>query len=256
MLKPQRLQTIQQLVAHRGSASVTELSTQLGCSEMTIRRDLAALAQAKKVVRVHGGAQTFAYRENNELSRNEKRNLHVREKKQVARAAASLVRAGDVVYIGPGTTNELIANYLPTLPDLRIITSSLPVFQSLQDRAAQLSLQLIGGEYRAKTGVFIGSLVYEMLQRLHTDKAIISVNSLAGPNMANANPDEGELMRIALTNADKKYAVLDHSKLDKRDFYTFYSLSDCDALITDPWISQKGLTEYSHYTRVITTPLN
>lgn len=255
MLKQERLATIVSVVEHRGSASVAELSRRLACSTMTIRRDLVTLAAANRLVRVHGGAQSFSYQEGSELSRSQKRNLHVREKKQIAQISASLIRPGDTVYIGPGTTNELIADYLPIMPDLRIITSSLPVFQSLQDKAAQISLQLIGGEYRAKTGVFIGSLVFEMLRRLHTDKAIISVNSLNGNAMANANPDEGELMRVALENATKRYAVLDHTKLDKHDFYTFYSLADCDALITDPWVSQKDRQEYSRYTRIVTDPV-
>jgi DeoR family lactose phosphotransferase system repressor len=135
-----------------------------------------------------------------------------------------------------------------------VITNSLPVFQSFQSRADHFSLQLIGGRYRPRSGAFIGSLANEVLRRLRTDKAFVSVNGLDEQVLSNANTEEGETQRIALTNAGRRYAVADHSKLNRRDFYGFYDTSQLDGIVTDPQITNNDYTKYRHLTAVFSKP--
>ncbi|WP_179394210.1 DeoR/GlpR family DNA-binding transcription regulator [Lacticaseibacillus absianus] len=252
MLKRERLLTIQQLVDHKGIVTVNEIGEALGVSTMTVRRDLEELDDAHALVRIHGGAQSLHLRETPELSRIQKRNLHVKDKNAVAKTAAGLIQPGDTVYLGPGTTNELIADHL-TLHDVRIVTNSLPVFQSFQARADQFALQLIGGSYRARSGAFIGSLANEVLAHLRTTKAFISVNGLDGNAITNANPEEGQTQRIAMDNTAHRFVVADLSKLNQQDFYTFYELDQTDGLITNAAIDAADRAAYSQYTTVITT---
>ena len=56
MLPPQRRRHILDELNKYGQVRVTELSYELGISEMTVRRDLNALASAGELVKVHGGA--------------------------------------------------------------------------------------------------------------------------------------------------------------------------------------------------------
>ena len=147
MLKDERLLTIRNLVDRKGIVTVNEIGESLGVSTMTVRRDLEELAERNELVRIHGGAQSTHFKPLTELSRNEKRSIHVNEKRKIAATIADIITSGDTIYIGPGTTNELIAQYLKK-PDVRIITNSLPVFQSFQDRADYFSLKLIGGQLR------------------------------------------------------------------------------------------------------------
>ena len=177
------------------------------------------------------------------------------EKRKIAATIAALIIPGDTIYIGPGTTNEMIAQYLKK-PDVRIITNSLPVFQSFQDRADFFSLQLIGGRLRARSGAFIGSLANEMLAHLTTTKAFISVNGIADNHISNASPEEGQTQRIALDNAGMKLVVADHFKLNRQDFYSFYDLDQTDGLITDPGISRDDLQHYNTFPHVITDKTN
>lgn len=151
MLKDERLLTIRNLVDHKGIVTVNEIGESLGVSTMTVRRDLEELAERNELVRIHGGAQSTHFKPLTELSRNEKRSIHVNEKRKIAATIADIITSGDTIYIGPGTTNELIAQYLKK-PDVRIITNSLPVFQSFQDRADYFSLKLIGGQLRERSG--------------------------------------------------------------------------------------------------------
>src|SRR5436305_21841 len=58
MLAEARHMVIVEEVRRRGSVRVSELTDQLGVSEMTVRRDLDALAQSGLIEKVHGGATT------------------------------------------------------------------------------------------------------------------------------------------------------------------------------------------------------
>ncbi|WP_125705837.1 DeoR/GlpR family DNA-binding transcription regulator [Lacticaseibacillus daqingensis] len=251
MLKRERLLKIRTLVDDKGIMTVNEIGDSLGVSTMTVRRDLDELAEEHALVRIHGGAQSMRYRQSAEIARLERRALNVAEKNEVAKIAAGLVHSGDTIYIGPGTTNELIATYL-NLSDVRVVTNSLPVFQSFQDRSAQFALQLIGGTYQAHSGAFIGSLANEVILRLRTDLAFINVNGIDGNAITNASPDEGQTQRIAFDNAKARYVLADLTKLNHRDFYTFYALDQTTALITNAAINATDRAAYGQFTQVLT----
>ena len=59
MLKPERYDKIVQLVNQNGTATVEELSAELGVSKATIRRDLIQLGEDKVILRTHGGAMKY-----------------------------------------------------------------------------------------------------------------------------------------------------------------------------------------------------
>jgi len=254
MLKRERLLTIQNLVEKKGIVTVSEIEQALGVSKMTVRRDLDELADNQTLIRIHGGAQSKHYVKTTELSRLERRDLNVAEKHQIATIITSLIAPGDTVFIGPGTTNELVADAL-SISDVNIITNSLPVFESFQNHAKRTKIQLIGGHYHARTGAFIGSITVEMLERLRPTKAFISVSGLDGDAVMDENVDEGQALAIALNQAAKRYIVSDHTKLNRTAFYRFYDLSECDALITDSDIPKPDLARYANLTTVLTSPI-
>ena len=115
MLKKERLLKILEIVDQKEIATVNELITTLGVSDMTIRRDLDELDKSGKLIRLHGGAQKLANIEEVELSRNQKKELHLVEKQEVAKLAAQKIKPKDTIYIGAGTTLELIVNYVGTI---------------------------------------------------------------------------------------------------------------------------------------------
>lgn len=90
MLKTERQQSILAMCDRYGTITVKFIQEVLDVSDMTIRRDLEELAQRKKLLRVHGGAQKINNQEvftssieTNELSHNEKRSC-IPEKKNTS----------------------------------------------------------------------------------------------------------------------------------------------------------------------------
>lgn len=60
MLAPDRRATILRVLDRRGSATITQLATDLGVSSVTVRQDVRELAEQQLLTRVHGGVRSLA----------------------------------------------------------------------------------------------------------------------------------------------------------------------------------------------------
>ncbi len=253
MIKAERQDKIRQLLEGQGTVSVKEISDSLGVSDMTIRRDLEELAVAGDIERVHGGARRAQNRSRSmlrhEYTHNEKRKLHADEKLQVANTAVSLLEEDMTVFLGVGTTVEQMAAVLPPI-HLRVITNSLSVFKILESHE-DCELCLIGGMYRRRTAAFVGPVAELSLRTIGIDAAFIGANGILDNDVSASNMEEGSIQQMALSKADSRYVIADSSKIGKRDFYTFYSLSDLDGLVCESSISTEKRQAVDEYTKVI-----
>lgn len=250
MLKRERLARILQSVNEKGTISVSEITEKLKISDMTARRDLDELEKAGKLIRFHGGAQSIHYTLDHELTHKEKSTRNLEEKTAIARYAVSLVEKGDTVFLGPGTTIELLARALPVKElDLRVITTSYPVFEYLS-RTAPEHIILAGGQYRSSTGSFVGPLCNEMLQKLKFHKAFFSCNGISGHDVTTSSLEEGENQKIALNHARRRYLLADHEKFSREDFFVYYSLYNLDLIVTDEGIREKTLEHYREFCQI------
>src|SRR3954469_15201789 len=103
LLPAQRRQEMLRAV-RGGTAHVADLADSFGVSEMTVRRDLSALARDGKLERVHGGA----------VAGGEPRFAQIAvepfdAKDPMAAAAAALVEAAQTVMIAIGTSTLQLA---------------------------------------------------------------------------------------------------------------------------------------------------
>ena len=251
MLKQEKLDRILETVNTKGTITVKEIMTSLNISDMTARRYLQELADKDLLVRVHGGAEKLRTGSllSNERSNVEKQALQIAEKQEIAKFAGHLVEERETIFIGPGTTLEYFARELP-IDNIRVVTNSLPVFLILNERKLT-DLILIGGNYREITGAFVGTLTLQDLSSLQFSKAFVSCNGIKEHAIATFSEEEGEVQKIALQNANKKYLLADHSKFDKFDFYTFYNISEIDTVISDSKLSDKTLKSLAKETQII-----
>ena len=96
MLTDMRQQRILQLLERDHTVQLQTLMAELNVSESTIRRDLSLLEEMGQCIRVHGGAKR-AYHLEVEPTFQEKATQHSQEKDRIAKAAADLVQAGEVI---------------------------------------------------------------------------------------------------------------------------------------------------------------
>src|SRR5215218_7214321 len=101
MLKRERQAYILHQVNLHNKVLSADLSQHINVSDDTIRRDLQELAEAGKLIKVHGGALSYSFGNSHHSAH------HVysfKEKKIIAQKAASLIRDGMFVVTGGGTT--------------------------------------------------------------------------------------------------------------------------------------------------------
>ncbi|WP_353949133.1 DeoR/GlpR family DNA-binding transcription regulator [Sporolactobacillus sp. Y61] len=249
MLKVRRQEAILSILNTNKSVEVAQLSKDLQVTEMTIRRDLKELEDKGQLVRMHGGARKAGFSSYSVISHEKKAQIHIEEKKEIAQKCVNLLDEHDIVFLGSGTTIGYIVDLLPTV-DMTLITNSLSIFNRLQERNFQSTI-LIGGRYRHSTDTFYGVFANDMIRQFRVAKAFIGTNGITGINVTTTYEDEGQGNQLILDNAEQRYIVSDFSKLEISALYTFYSLKNINALITDSKITEAQKQYYEHFTKVL-----
>ena len=113
MLTEQRYEIILKLLEEKNSITVAEVKDLLNTSESTVRRDITALHNAGKLVKVFGGAvacdRTVI---THEPTVEQKAEVNVEAKQLVAAKAAALIQPEDFIYLDAGTTTASMLSYL------------------------------------------------------------------------------------------------------------------------------------------------
>jgi len=227
-----------QAVRSDGSARVSDLTQQLGVSDMTIRRDLEVLARDGLVEKVHGGAvlpgtPTTAH----EPGFEDKLVLERPEKASIAHSAAGLVRPGTAIAITAGTTTFALAQCLLDVPGLTIVTNSLRVtnlFSGTRGLDGTADSVVLTGGVRTPSDAPVGPVADLTIRSLHFDLLFLGcygfdVNAgLTTPNLA-----EAETNRALIRVARRVVVLADHTKWGLVGLSSFARLSEVDVLITD-----------------------
>ncbi|MFL0248828.1 DeoR/GlpR family DNA-binding transcription regulator [Clostridium neuense] len=252
MLKEERFQKILQMLDKNNIIKITDINEKLGVTEITVRRDLKVLEERGLLDRIYGGAKKVMEESKTnfkELSNNEKRKINIEQKRYIAKLASQQIQENDIIYIGPGTTSELIYDYL-NVSYVKIITNSMPVFLKFKDDK-RYEIILVGGRYRSHTDVFVGSFTNENLKNMRVKTAFVGTNGICNDNITTSNEEEGVCQKIIMDNAVKKFVLCDSSKIEKEDFFSFYNLQDVTAVITDKNIDSKLKEKYEEIVEIV-----
>lgn len=251
MVKDRRHEMILQLLEDNRLIKVSDLVEALGVTDMTIRRDLQELEDENLLIRTHGGARKVENRSVPflELSHQVKRDINLDEKIEIAQSIATNIHDNETVFLGSGSTIELVYDFLD-LNHAKIITNSIYVFDKFK-YDERFELILTGGTYRSKTGSFTGTIANDFISTINVEKSFIGVNAINNHSIYNANEDEGVIQRSILNNSREKYIIADNQKFEKMDFYQFYDLRDVDYLITDSKLPQETKEKYEQWIQII-----
>ncbi|MEI2264527.1 DeoR family transcriptional regulator [Erwinia sp. CGal63] len=222
-----RHQTIIQLVSERGSVSVSELAQITGVSEVTVRQDLNVLEKGGFLRRVHGSAVAP---ESDDVGSRMRTRYAI--KKRLAEHAASLVNAGEVVFIEGGSTNALLARELSARQDITIVTVSHYIATLLRDTGADVII--LGGLYQKSSESVVGPLTRLCIQNLNFHKAFIGVDGwdretgFTGRNMLRC-----DVINAVMLKNTHKVALTDSSKFGQIHPYPLAPEAPFSHLITD-----------------------
>jgi DeoR/GlpR family transcriptional regulator of sugar metabolism len=232
MLAAERRRRIAESIRSRGVVSVTEMAEALGASEITLRRDLRLMAEEGIVVRTHGGAVLpggLAH----EPSYSEKANQAAAEKAAIARLAASMIRPGDSIVLGPGTTTQALARLLVDFPELTVVTNSLLVAEALMP-ASHVEVIVTGGTLRRPIHALVGPATEESVRTLRASQAFISGNGLtAERGLSTPSPLVAAADRALAAAAQQTVVLVDHTKVGHETMCQTVPVDRISTLITD-----------------------
>src|SRR3989338_4833022 len=191
---PQRRHTILALLAEQGEVSVDELSKAFATSEVTIRKDLAALEKSGLLLRRYGGAVPMPQELIGETAQ------PVSAYKQaIARAGVARISEHARIIIDSGTTKAAMIPELGHKPGLVVMTNSLHVARALSELEHEPVLLMTGGTWDPHSESFQGQVAEQVLRSYDFDQLFIGAD---GIDLNRGTTTFNELLGLSRVMAD------------------------------------------------------
>jgi DeoR family transcriptional regulator, aga operon transcriptional repressor len=214
MLKKERQREILNVVETTGKAEVESLASHFDVTEMTIRRDLGELEKRGLLERVHGGALIQNDRRGSESPVYDRLLERQDAKSRIGQAAAGLIKDGEKIFLGSGSTTMVVAEALANHRNLTVITNALNIADALFHYP--IKVIILGGSLRRSELSLIGDLTEKMIQGLRVDKVIIGIRGIDPVKGLTSDHMEELLTDQAILGISKTIIVVaDHTKIGR-----------------------------------------
>ncbi|HZX17369.1 MAG TPA: DeoR family transcriptional regulator [Pseudomonas sp.] len=204
---PQRRHTILALLAEQGEVSVDALSKAFATSEVTIRKDLAALEKNGLLLRRYGGAVPMPQ----ELIGDGAQPVSA-YKQAIARAGVARIREHARIIIDSGTTTAAMIPELGHKPGLVVMTNSLHVARALSELEHEPVLLMTGGTWDPHSESFQGQVAEQVLRSYDFDQLFIGAD---GIDLARGTTTFNELLGLSRVMAEVAREVIVMVEADK-----------------------------------------
>lgn len=228
-------------VAEEQTIRVGALARELGCSEMTIRRDIRRLERDGFIRQTYGGATAHITR-SFDISFNARGLLAAREKRLIGMRAAGLIDGARLLFVGIGSTTEQFARYLPARSGLLIVTPSLPIASLLGTRP--VGVVALGGAVLRDELTCIGPVATATLAHYRFDAAVIGAAGISARwGITELTEEEAAVQRAALERTDRVILIADGSKVGAVTPIVVGAARQVTTLVTDPSAPPRELDE-------------
>lgn len=212
MLKKERHRKILKLIEDTGKAEVVNLARYFNVSDMTIRRDLNELEKRGYIERVHGGALLKKERRGDEAPVLERTHEMLETKIRIAQKVASMIKDGEKIFIGSGSTMMVVAEALSSHRNLTVYTNALNIVDALYHYP--ITVIVVGGLLRRSELSLIGTFAENCLRGVVVDKVILGMRGI-DPVKGLTSDHMEELItdQVILSLSKNVIIAADHTKL-------------------------------------------
>lgn len=232
--KSKRQEELIRIMQERGMRSVRTLSTILGVSEMTIRRDLDELAarDVKLETTTNAIAQNGDY---NFLQALQKAN---EQKERIGHFAASLIEPNDVIIIDTGSTTAKMLPHIPSDKNLTVLSYNANVLVDLRYKPG-LQLLFCGGVYHQNTEMFESPESIQFIERTRANKVFLSAAGVHKElGITCANTHEVPTKIAVIRSSQQRILLVDSNKFDQVRSSHFCDMDCIHTIVTDKNLSQ------------------
>jgi DeoR family transcriptional regulator, fructose operon transcriptional repressor len=226
-----RIARMRKLLNEQDVLSSKEAQVEFQVSEMTVRRDFAALVRAGHARRTRGGI-VLADRYFRDRPQAQRLTLEPDAKRSIATLAASMVDDGDTIFLGGGTTCLALARELSTRRTLTVITYSVAALVLLM---ANLDIEVFapGGLASPKGDELTGPLAEAGLRRFRARKAFMGAAGVTMDGTFNSNVLRGSVDATIVGQSTEVYVLADHTKIGRVSLVSVIGLDQVSAIVTD-----------------------
>ena len=232
---PQRRHTILALLAEQGEVSVDALAQHFATSEVTIRKDLAALEKNGLLLRRYGGAVPVPQ----ELISEPTQPISP-HKQAIARAGVARIREHARIIIDSGTTTAAMIPQLGYKPGLVVMTNSLNVANALRDIEHEPVLLMTGGTWDPHSESFQGQVAEQVLRSYDFDQLFIGAD---GIDLERGTTTFNELLglsRVMAEVAREVIVMVESDKIGRRIPNSELPWGSVHTLITDERLANEA----------------
>lgn len=237
MTVSERRRAIMEILQDKGFVKITDISSAFDVSNETARRDLDFLQGQQLIHRTHGGAIPVTA-ENRQKSTKIPLSSGDNVVRALAAATSKLIKPGETIYLGNGSTMREVARCLKDRDNLIVVSNSLHVINELVD--SNVTVFVIGGYLSRDEHDITGDLMVDCLNRFYCDKAIFSCGGVSMDLGVMDYSSSGTRTQMpAIRRSAQHILVASSHKFGLYAFLSACSLDDIDIIVSDSNLSEE-----------------
>lgn len=224
MFMEERQQQIADMIRQQGKVTIAEIVEQFSISDESARRDLRMLEKNGLCKRTRGGAMALhPVGMHPPVDRDYERMTIFDNYREIAKAAAQLIRPGECIYLTGGSLGYIIVPYLPRDFHYTLVINSVDVARALRG-LDNVDVYLAGGKMR-RSGSLVDSMAAEFLKRMHFDRCFLTGGGLTAEfGLSNVTDETATLQRTVIAGSRERILLMPSGKIGTDAF-----LKVCDA---------------------------
>ena len=215
---------------------MSDIASHFNVSNETARRDLDYLQHQNIVRRIYGGAvlaeRTVSQGPVSRLSR------FTSELNSIGMAAADMVKTGDAVFIGPGSTTLQVARHLRNRKDITVVTNSFAVANELYN--TDVTTYILGGLLSKDEQDIRGDLATSYVSNFYFDKVFLGCGGITMDyGVMDFSTTHSPIHGHVVKRSGKCILVASSKKFGTPAFVSACSLDDIHTIVTDNQLSEE-----------------
>ena len=251
MQKQERIRLMDEYINKKSFATMEELCKEFSVSMNTVRSDVRTIVDMGHARKDYGGVTGIC----SELavqklqsgwpvnygSYESRLMLNAVQKRKIAECAAGLINNEDIVYVDVGSTCLQMIDFIPQNYHVTVISNDLNIINKVAQRR-NIRLLTFGGTYHPKSNSFQCSFgdLHAYMNTCNIIKAFLGTTGISSSGQMTCSENFGHEVRVSLLKSCKScYLLADASKFGKVALYSYGSLTDLAACISDSTLKEE-----------------
>lgn len=227
MAQQERLQQMREWIKTTPEISLDQVMEEYRISRDTARRDLIALEQEGKIIRVKNGL----IRVGTNTTVQYDRRTEQPEKNRIAKRAVRYVERNQTIILDAATTVARMTVHLPVQP-LHIVTNSFAIVEQVEARP-EIDLYVTGGKFDRHERSLVGIKTADDILNYQVDRVFLGACGLTEQGVFAENLEEAIVKKAMIRSAGEVIVLADRTKFEKRFLHKVCDLDQINVLITD-----------------------